>query len=363
VSGSDRIASLDLLRGMAALVVAGCHFLVYQNVSPTFSEAASAIAVEVFFVLSGFVLAPQIMACAKARRSQALRTFLVRRWMRTVPPYLVALACVSAMLAAEPKDVLRYALYAQNLFYQANDSDYFPVAWSLSVEEWFYVTFPALAVLAAVVRGRGDRTTIAVAAVAFIVAISMVRFFAADLAHWGYEVRRVVIFRIDSIGYGVLLFLAVNRWSRMPNIFVSSAVALFAGAAAFLTLLAVEQVGSMPAKQLFPFAAALFGASAILLFLSLGAMIERAPSSRATAIFLGRISYSIYLFHLVALMIIASFVDRDRVLLSWIVYITGLVGFCSLFYEFFEKPILAARPPFRFAAPPLAAARVSSSLT
>ena len=63
----------------------------YLGEASDLAEVVSITAVEVFFVLSGFVLGPQIVLCARRRNWATLRTFLLRRWMRTIPSYLVAL--------------------------------------------------------------------------------------------------------------------------------------------------------------------------------------------------------------------------------------------------------------------------------
>src|ERR1700704_6219699 len=139
-----RIAALDLIRGIAAFSVAVPHYLMLGSDAPA-AEVTSVLAVEIFFALSGFVLAPQILFCMQRRHWGDVGIFLVRRWMRTIPPYLFALILISTM-AGElfSADFFRYAFYVQNLFQQANLNDYYSIAWSLSVEEWFYVSLPAI---------------------------------------------------------------------------------------------------------------------------------------------------------------------------------------------------------------------------
>ena len=90
-----RVAALDLLRGLAAFSVAIPHYLTLNATDGRGADVLAVTAVEVFFVLSGFVLAPQIRMQVVGRPAENLRIFLVRRWMRTIPPYLVALFCVS----------------------------------------------------------------------------------------------------------------------------------------------------------------------------------------------------------------------------------------------------------------------------
>ena len=143
-----RVSSLDLLRGVAALAVAIPHWILISRPESEASEVMAILAVEVFFTLSGFVLAPQILACMRSKEKGQLRVFLARRWMRTIPPYVLALLSIAILTGhLLSADTLRYLFYVQNLFAQHNASDFFPIAWSLSVEEWFYVLFPTLLIL------------------------------------------------------------------------------------------------------------------------------------------------------------------------------------------------------------------------
>ena len=65
---SDRLPSLDLLRGLAAIAVMLSHYIMYSTSgASSTAEIAVSAAVEVFFVLSGFVLGPQILMCAQQR--------------------------------------------------------------------------------------------------------------------------------------------------------------------------------------------------------------------------------------------------------------------------------------------------------
>src|SRR4051794_26212890 len=80
----SRIVALDFLRGLAALSVAIPHFYMHASNGESVTwEVISVTGVEVFFVLSGFVLAQQLLYCVERGDLRTLRTFLVRRWMRT----------------------------------------------------------------------------------------------------------------------------------------------------------------------------------------------------------------------------------------------------------------------------------------
>ena len=71
------------------------HFLMAYNVGASGAEVVSILGVEIFFVLSGYVLAPQIIFVATNGSCWSnLGIFLVRRWMRTLPAYMLTLVVV-----------------------------------------------------------------------------------------------------------------------------------------------------------------------------------------------------------------------------------------------------------------------------
>jgi peptidoglycan/LPS O-acetylase OafA/YrhL len=334
----ERLVGLDLLRGLAALSVAIPHFLLIDQASPDL-EATSVVAVEIFFVLSGFVLGPQVLRCA-IEGTSALRVFLIRRWIQTVPPYLLALLLVSFLAGTLfTPDFWRYAFYVENLFRQHTAIDYYPVAWSLSIEEWFYVSLPLLLVA---LKVRPDR--IVFVAIGYIAVVTAARLIFGDTADWGPDIRRVVIFRVDSIAYGFLLWLALSRWSAKiqaryagPAFVIGTVIAF---ACAFLAR------SSAVLAQAFPFAAAACGASAIMLFRSCEPLLTRNPLSAISG-FLGRISYSLYLFHLPIGIGVHQALVTQPLSLQTAIYILACATFCAIFYYAFEKPILAARPRYR----------------
>ena len=78
--------------------------------------------------------------------------------MRTIPPYVVALVVIAVLTGnLMTADFVRYLFYVENLFSSANHVDFYPVAWSLAVEEWFYVLFAPALFLVARLLGRRDR--------------------------------------------------------------------------------------------------------------------------------------------------------------------------------------------------------------
>jgi peptidoglycan/LPS O-acetylase OafA/YrhL len=348
---NERLPSLDFLRGLAALSVFVPHFFMYERQEVAeFPELMATMAVEVFFVLSGFVLGPQIILCAQQRTWSTLRIFWIRRWMRTIPSYIVALLGVS-ILSNEigSNDFFRYCFYVQNLFAQHNTTDYFPVAWSLSVEEWYYVTFPPfLLLIGLLLRSDGFKTYVS-AALAFIAIITVIRFLLGDMQDWGASVRRVVVFRIDSIAYGFLLFLVVRQFgfgggntSRIISI-----VALVAATALLGFLNGLIEHGDLHwARHIHPFASAAFGMSALAFFLSFNSWFS-GPYMAALSTYLGRISYPAYLFHLVILYALFRSIPNVYSLVPFALYVAAVFGFATFFFYTVERNILAARPRYQ----------------
>jgi peptidoglycan/LPS O-acetylase OafA/YrhL/lysophospholipase L1-like esterase len=345
-----RSASLDFLRGAAAFAVAIPHYLTANAPFQPFAEGFAIGGVEVFFVLSGFVLAPQIVDWVVGKPSRNLGVFLIRRWMRTIPPYVVALVVIAALTGnLMSADFVRYLFYVENLFSAANHVDFYPVAWSLAVEEWFYLLFaPALFLVASLLQRRDRRLEVTFAIFAIVV-VSALRL-AFTPHDWDLNVRRVTLFRVDSIVWGFLLYLALERRSpieldttsgrwRLASLFALLAVAIPAELA--VTILAVE--GAASAQFTFPYVSAAFGMVAVgVLWQAEGLFHNRIV--RGASFFLGRISYSVYLFHLILIMALKPLLASTPFAFQLVVYVLAILTFSTVFFAGFERPILAARP-------------------
>ena len=126
----NNITSLDLFRGIAGYGVAICHFYYYLLNINDF-QFYSFFFVEFFFILSGFVLYPQLLKVYKDTRNTKI--FYLRRLFRTIPPYFLALILYSILFSKFDKDTLKYLFFIQNISENFINFDYFYVAWSLSI--------------------------------------------------------------------------------------------------------------------------------------------------------------------------------------------------------------------------------------
>lgn len=136
---SHRIESLDFVRSFAILTVLMAHIVLGLG-APSYLAPLQfgGTGVTLFFVLSGWLLGNQIFAEYKKNNSIEIRRFLLKRWIRTLPPYFfILLFTIIQLYITDKLDYVpfEYFLFIQNYF----TLNFFTVSWSLAVEEQFYL--------------------------------------------------------------------------------------------------------------------------------------------------------------------------------------------------------------------------------
>lgn len=178
-----RIYGLDILRALAILPVVAGHgaalmpekiskkigFLFYDGVS-------------IFFVLSGFLIGGILIKILEKGTfgSQQLFNFWIRRWFRTIPNYFLILTTLLLLnyLFVNNFNVWDYKLYflfSQNLF--SNHPSFFPEAWSLSIEEWFYLLIPIIIYILLKLFKVSSKNSVIITAVFIIFCVTAFRCF------------------------------------------------------------------------------------------------------------------------------------------------------------------------------------------
>lgn len=207
------LPALDGLRGLAVLPVLGYHFGFR-------AFGGGWLGVDLFFVISGFVVTRSMLARNDDDRWSTSEYFW-RRGSRLLPVLVVAALVVgfaSIFDANRPFPLLDIATmltmtYNFALELPGIDGDHFRHMWSLAVEWHFYIALPVLLVA---VR-RLDRRSLIMALAAFAVAVASVRV-AAIVAHpRPFFVYTLTPFRVDGLLIGTMLALAPRRWfERVP---------------------------------------------------------------------------------------------------------------------------------------------------
>ncbi|MDF2117515.1 acyltransferase [Roseiarcaceae bacterium H3SJ34-1] len=147
--GYDRVPSVDGLRAFCILLVLFSHFASELPGKPEF--LAGLLGVQIFFVISGFLITRLLLAEIGQTGRIAIRSFYFRRFVRLMPP-LCAMLCVTVALLWLYR-INDFMFPVCGLFYVANycltggvPSHALDSLWSLAVEEHFYILFPLLLV-------------------------------------------------------------------------------------------------------------------------------------------------------------------------------------------------------------------------
>ncbi|MCB1501614.1 MAG: acyltransferase [Bauldia sp.] len=348
VLSAKRLFGLDLVRAAAIAGVlvahgAGASARLF-GFEPTVWLYMGGHGVELFFALSGFLIGGLLIDIVEdTPGAQAWRVFMIRRWMRTVPLYVV---CVLALLVIRPpadpgSTLISYLTFTQNLAWPM--PPWFDVSWSLPVEEWFYLSFSAFAVALSLLVGR---CAIPIVCLAFIVAPIALRLaIAPPDGNLDLLVRKITIFRLDSMAYGVLVVWWCRAWPAQCHRLRWPALAL--GAAT--TLGAVYAYPGETDPWRFSVLLALIP-SGFALMLPAAAAWREARGSMSTAIrWLSERSYCIYLIHLTLLGAALREAESGSIP-RWLAIEVGLLAtfvLADLSYRFFEMPILKRRPTLR----------------
>jgi peptidoglycan/LPS O-acetylase OafA/YrhL len=170
-----RSSGLDTLRALAIVLVFMYHYMVFVSREPTFGWASVIgwLGVDLFFVLSGYLIANQVFAGVARGEQLSLKNFYARRALRTWPAFWFVLALYfllpSVTGGKPPPPLWSFLTFTQNLGLQPGTA--FSHAWSLCIEEQFYFVLP-LAMLAAFRVGGGPAR--AWILLAFLLAVGIV---------------------------------------------------------------------------------------------------------------------------------------------------------------------------------------------
>lgn len=142
----SRLQGLDLLRAVAIALVFMYHYMVFVSHEPTFGWLSQIgwVGVDLFFVLSGYLIGNQLFKGLAQQQTLSFRRFYWRRAMRTWPVFWLVLALYfllpQLMGGNPPPPLWRFLTFTQN--YQLMPGTAFSHAWSLCIEEQFYLLLP-----------------------------------------------------------------------------------------------------------------------------------------------------------------------------------------------------------------------------
>ncbi|RWG59953.1 MAG: acyltransferase [Mesorhizobium sp.] len=290
----QRDIQLDAVRAVAVTLVLYAHFL-----APNGTSFLGHLGVRLFFVLSGFLITRLLLDARDSNAfasGPALRAFYARRVIRIFPPYFAVLALVwLTNLEQSSSSLAWHALYLSNFWY-ALRNDWNPWLlchfWSLSIEEQFYLAWPLIVLLAP--RRRIEAITIGVILFSFAY-----RFYWPLTANPALARDLLPPASMDALGCGALLAVRrarsadVPRWMRLgwPAFAVVFLLVVWSDPGPANS---AWEWGHWALVQVLPLVplVAIVAACSNGLGDRLGKLAELPP-----LLFLGRISYGVYLYH------------------------------------------------------------------
>jgi peptidoglycan/LPS O-acetylase OafA/YrhL len=231
VAATPRNHGLDTLRAIAIVLVMLHHYVLFVSYGDTFGWVGKIgwVGVDLFFALSGYLIGNQIFQGLRSRSAFSLPRFYARRLLRTLPNFYVVLALYYLWpwfrgdLPLLP--VWQFLTFTQNINLMPGTA--FSHAWSLCIEEQFYLLLPALALFIAG-RARSLRWAWVAIATAFVVGMVVRHTVWNELVgseRGGVDYFKYIYYstfcRFDELVAGVALALVRNyhprAWSRMTG--------------------------------------------------------------------------------------------------------------------------------------------------
>lgn len=339
---------IEGMRGIAVLLVVFFHASI-RGFSGGF------VGVDVFFVLSGFLITGLLIREIETTGTISLSRFYARRARRLLPAagLVLAVTLVASIIMLPPllipgvaADVAAAALYVSNMRFAFQATDYFAAAsapspilhfWSLGVEEQFYLFWPAIVLLIA----RGARkprrrigiavVTLALASFAFaVVLLSVARpwaFFSLPSRAWELAIGAILAVAGKYLGLLSNRIAALLTWFGLALVVLSGVLmnesAAFPGVAALAPTIGVALVIVGGTRK------SLSGPSRLL-----GTRIPR---------FFGRISYSLYLWHWPILVLPLAASAAPLPLTERLALVVLTIGLATVTQRWVEDPLRRGR--------------------
>ncbi|QDV43244.1 O-acetyltransferase OatA [Stieleria neptunia] len=331
---SSRNAWLDVLRAMAIVLVINCHTAsthAHQFGPTTWTRVwgIGGHGVDLFFVLSGWLLGNLLFRELKRTGRVQLTRFWGRRWLRTLPAYYTVLVLTLAQAIWQGRFEWRqmsFFVFFQTYIFESQP--FFGVSWSLCVEEHFYL------IIAPLILVIGKRRHLGLAFFFLMLGIPVL------LRVYGlYEHRNQTHVRLDQCASGVALayffvFYPV-AWGRLKQ----SLPVLALIALALATGLVLNRVGviSMPERLAY----FTFISMVLVLFSEYGRWWQ-SRAHHPLILYLATRSYSLYLVHIEAISLVDKIHIENALARCAVIWFFSLLC-AELLYRLIERPGMELR--------------------
>jgi peptidoglycan/LPS O-acetylase OafA/YrhL len=342
---------LDGIRALAVVAVMLFHSRQYLG---RFHYTGGHFGVDVFFVLSGFLITT-LLDQERRRGRIDLRAFYVRRALRLLPALFIALTfggVVAWRLGSNvgartyPFAALVVLLYVGNWFQIGKGLGLLTSTWSLGVEEQYYLIWPNVLRFARRVR---KPNLVMAAIVAGAIAIALVRWRVYESGHTGFGDNSTLT-RSDGVLWGSALALAFSAENPRFVAFFDRGTTPLVGASLVIGL----TIGRLPGKANYLTLTLInLGAALVIGHLAVrrGGICARVLSVQPLPV-VGRISYGLYLFHFPMNYLIHGYPTRWTGAMSVLATFGATFALATASFMLVERPALRLKSRFEPAMSP-----------
>jgi peptidoglycan/LPS O-acetylase OafA/YrhL len=355
-TGRERQPGLDLLRALAIIVVVIYHAALFGFKLPGRVDRFGWIGVDLFFVLSGYLIGGQLLAPLARDQRMNLGRFFGRRVLRIMPAYFVVLAIYFLLpswreYSEMSQPLWKFLLSVQNIGLHGGTA--FSHAWSLAVEDQFYLALPFLLLF----LYRRPRMAIIVPCLLVVGGIALRAFLAAQnpsvdggVSFRGFQawIYYPTWTRLDPLVFGVAL-AAIEKfrpewWQRLMNTAVwlwfpglaLIVYGLWLGEGDYLTVTAC--IWQFPLIAL---------GMATLLICAVSPRLFLRWFAIPGAAFIASIAYSAYLIQKLAIRFVEQFCNSHNITLTSLPALLAVeitvYGAAFLLFVLIERPFLQQR--------------------
>ena len=314
----------------------------------------SALGVSLFFFLSAYLITELLFREKRVSGSVNLQNFYLRRVLRIWPLYFAMLGIATLIGLVNPSEAVSTTGLLAYLFLSGNwwssVHGFLPVLagplWSISVEEQFYVLWPVLA------RSIRRWMIITCGALIWSGAQMFLFWFTSTRLVTADQVWLNSIVQFQYFGLGIIVAGGLGGRVLQVPVLARVTLAIIGLTCMFLPEFQHNALGfnDVVLTRNVMFVYPLAGLGAVCLFCSfMGASMGGRWTGRL--VYLGKISYGLYVFHLTAITVVLLLCDRlgihhGKILAVYGVALPGTILFAHLSYQYFEKRFLRLKERF-----------------
>jgi len=343
---------LDGLRAISILLVIISH-AGFGNLVP------GGLGVTVFFFVSGYLITSLLINERETKGKVDLYKFYLRRFWRLLPPmfFFLILSIILVWVVnkhVKMTEILAAVFYLANyfkIFFHFDNVNGLPspfnILWSLAIEEHFYIIFAPL--LALTYQSKiYFKVIVAFLIIPLIIRVSVISIYPGLLMDGGYNYSATET-RIDSIAFGCLLaYVFANQQFKGFRDFLLNKYLL---GAAIVLIFSTLLFRDLYFRETFRYSLQNISLLVIVANIVYGdtSMIAHARNFLSTKamVLIGKLSYSLYLQHWLALILVSLLIGEKGIYASWqLGYWTLTVLFSLFSYYVIEKPTIRYRKKY-----------------